>query len=98
MCLITLQETCHKSCHKFGAATSKWSRLWCFRYSTYHLSSWRKPSLSYSYNEHSYIQSIALKKNDVPISKTGQHKERFKMQKKSTVTQYLLFMSFGMPM
>ena len=32
----------------------------------------------------------------VPIPKTGQHKESFKMQKQSTVTQYLLFMSFSM--
>ena len=32
---------------------------------------------------------LPLKRNDVPIPKTGQHKESFKMQKNSTVTQYL---------
>ena len=31
------------------------------------------------------------------IPKTGQHKKSFKMQKKSMVTQYLLFLLFSMP-
>ena len=46
MCLITLQGTCHKSCYKFGAATSKWSRFWSFCNSICHV---ENPTLC-SYN------------------------------------------------
>ena len=100
MCPITLQGTCHKSCYKFGAATSKWSRLWSFCNSIWHVSSvWRKPDIMFiqcAINETTFSK-LPWKRNDVPVPKTGQHKESFKMPKKSTVTQYLLFMSFSMP-
>ena len=100
MCLITLQGTCHKSCYKFGAATSKWSRLWSFCNSICHVSSvWRKPDIMFiqcAINETTFSK-LPWKRNDVPVPKTGQHKESFKVLKKSTVTQYLLFMSFSMP-
>ena len=97
MCLITLQGTCHKSYYRFGAARSKWSRLWSFCNSICHVSSvWRNPDIMFiqrAINETTFSK-LPWKRNDVPVPKTGQHKESSKMQKKSTVTQYLLFMPF----
>ena len=44
-----------------------------------------------------FIATKRMLKQTEPIFKTWQHKESFKMQKSSTVTQYLLSMSFSMP-
>ena len=47
-------------------------------------------------NETTFSQ-LPWKRNDVLIPNTGPYKDSFKMHQKSTVTQYLLFMSFNMP-
>ena len=48
MYFIILQGTCHKSCHKVGAATSKWSKLCSLCNSICHVSSvWRKPIIMF---------------------------------------------------
>ena len=57
----------------------------------------KNPSLcSYSVSLMRQHLVSCLGKENVPIPKTGQHKESFKMQKQSTVTQHLLFMPFSM--
>ena len=98
MSLITMQGTCHKSCHKSGATTRKWSRLWSFSiaYAT-SLAFDENPSLC-SFNVpimRKQLVSYFEKETMYPFSK--QHKRSFKIQKKSTVTQYLLFMLYSMP-
>ena len=74
--------------------------VFAIAYTTHVTSVWQKPIIMFIQcviNETTFSQ-LPWKRNDVPIPKTGQHKESFKMQKQSTVTQYLLFMSFSMPM
>ena len=83
MCLITLQGTCHKSCHKSGAATRKWSKSWSFCNSMCHATSvYRKPIIMFiqCVNNETTVSQLPWKGNDVPIPKTGQLKENFKIQ------------------
>ena len=85
MCLITLQGTCHKSCHKSGPVTRKWSISWSFCNSMCHATSiYRKPIIMFiqCVNNETTVSQLPWKGNDVPIPKTGQHKDSFKIKKK----------------
>ena len=97
-CFITLQGTCHKSCHKSGTAIRKWSKLWSFCNSICTSLAFGGNTSLCSYNVPILRQQLVScfeKETMYPFPK--QHKRSFKIQKKSTVTHYLLFMSYSMP-
>ena len=98
MCLITLQGTCHKSCHKSGAATRKWSRLWSFCNSICTSLAFGEKTSLCIYNVPILRQQlVSCFENETMYPFPKQHKRSFKIQKTSTVTHFLLFMSYSMP-
>ena len=82
MCLITLQDTCHKSCHKFGAATRKWSRLWSFCNSICHVTSvWRRPIIMFIQCAINDLANCPEKEMMYPFPKQGNTKRVLKCKK-----------------